>query len=84
MAPPKSAYEIHAGHVQAAHENCENPACFTCNLFICCICGGLEGSLLPQCPKRRLTPEEDQVNYQAYCTKTGPFAEIAQEKKDSQ
>lgn len=49
--------------------------CNVCDLFICSVCGGAEGSLLPECPGRMLTPEEDQENYRHYCEKTGPFAE---------
>lgn len=46
-------------------------------LSICEVCGGMEGSLLPECPGRMLTREEDQQNYAHYCAGTGPFAEEA-------
>ena len=56
---------------------CPRPGvCTWCDggLFACTVCGGMEGSLLPECPGRRLTLEEDQANYQHYCNQTGPFA----------
>jgi len=48
--------------------------CMYESLSICSVCVGMEGSLLPECPGRQLTFEEDQANYQHYCTGTGPFA----------
>jgi len=44
-------------------------------LSVCKVCGGMEGSLLPECPGRWLTREEDEMNYRHYCDGTGPFAE---------
>lgn len=43
-------------------------------LSFCEVCGGMEGSLLPECPGRWLTREEDEANYRHYCDGTGPFA----------
>jgi hypothetical protein len=65
------------GHIAIEHQNCERSHCYICKggLFICSVCGGMEGSLLPTCPERWLTMEEDQANYTHYCNKTGPFAE---------
>ena len=48
-------------------------------LFICEVCGGMEGSLLPECPGHKLTMEEDQKNYQHYLNGTGPFASKKEE-----
>lgn len=68
-------------HIQQQHapdEYCrevDHPGtCTVCNLYICSICGGSEGSLLPECPGRRLTADEDAANYQHYVNKTGPFS----------
>jgi hypothetical protein len=48
-------------------------------LAICEVCGGMEGSLLPECPGVMLTPEQDKQNYAALLRPgTGlPFAEAA-------
>jgi hypothetical protein len=54
-------------------------SCVVCDLFICEICGGAEGSLLPSCPGQRLTPEEDERNYVHYLEKTGPFRNVTTE-----
>lgn len=54
-------------------ENNRPGTCSICNLFICEVCGGAEGSLLPSCPGRRLTFEENEISYQQYCDGTGPF-----------
>lgn len=48
-------------------------------LSFCEVCGGMEGSLLPFCPGRRLSIEEDQANYAQYCAGTGPFAKCTLE-----
>lgn len=42
-------------------------------LSLCEICGGLEGALLPSCPRRQLTMEEHDENYKQFCAGTGPF-----------
>lgn len=47
--------------------------CWYDTLSCCAVCGGLEGSLLPECPGRMLTPAEHETNYAAYCAGTGPF-----------
>jgi hypothetical protein len=62
------------GHIRATHDNCERPTCLVCDLFICTICGCMEGSLLPVCPGRRVTAEEQDAYYTHYCAGTGPFA----------
>lgn len=67
-------------HVRSKHhpgEECpgnEGHTCYVCDLFICAVCGALEGALLPTCPGRRLTPDEHDANYKHYCDGTGPFA----------
>lgn len=64
------------GHVRTIHkapEECQGRYCVVCELYICAVCGGAEGSLLPKCPGRRLTYEEDEANYRHYCDGTGPF-----------
>jgi hypothetical protein len=66
------------GHVQETHENCDRQTCMVCDLFICKICGGAEGALLPVCPGRMLTMDEHEENYKHYCAGTGPFAEEGQ------
>jgi hypothetical protein len=73
MSEP-SVYEKQTGHRADRHESCERVACMVCDLFICSICGALEGALLPKCPGRQLTFEEHNVNYKHYCDGTGPFA----------
>lgn len=67
--------EILNGHIRevCSREHCYG--CNVCNLFICSVCHGMEGSLLPRCPGRLLSFEEDQANYQHYLKKTGPFME---------
>jgi hypothetical protein len=73
-------FETQTGHRKRTHtEDEECPAkemmfCAICDLFICDVCGGIEGSLLPRCPNRRLTKEEDDANYQHFLDFTGPFA----------
>lgn len=47
--------------------------CMYASLAICSVCGGCEGSLLPECPGRWLSMEEHDANYQHYMEKTGPF-----------
>jgi len=37
-------------HEQATHSNCENMSCSICNLWVCSMCGGAEGSLTTDCP----------------------------------
>lgn len=50
-------------HTRLTHENCYNNNCLVCNLFLCSVCNGLEGSLASQCPGRRLTQLEEQAVY---------------------
>lgn len=69
-----SEYEIQTGHRKERHDNCERTACIVCDLFVCAICGALEGALLPVCPGRRLSEAEHDQNYKDYCAGTGPFA----------
>lgn len=82
-AMPGPVHTSHSGscrHVRAMHANPEdcpgyyNFGCVVCNLYICDVCGGSEGSLLPFCPGRRLTVAEDAANYRHYGDGTGPFA----------
>lgn len=73
--PALSDYQAKSGHRRETHENCDRTNCWVCDLFICSICGALEGALLPTCPGRRLTEEEHDTNYKHYCDNTGPFAE---------
>jgi len=62
-------------HVYEKHENCMIPHCMICEggLCHCVVCGGFEGSLLPECPGKQLTSKEHDENYKHYCNKTGPF-----------
>lgn len=71
----EAAWTRRTGHVQAqcSRKDCDG-TCVCCCLSICAICGGSEGSLLPKCPGRRLSYEEDQENYRHYCEESGPFA----------
>ena len=57
-------------------DGCRNEGmdCLYESLSVCSVCGGMEGSLLPVCPGRLLTFDEDQVNYKHYCDGTGPYA----------
>ncbi len=72
-------FEQKSGHRRAIcdplTERCINGYCSICELYLCKICGGFEGSLLPQCPGHQLTLEEHDRNYEHYCQNTGPFAE---------
>lgn len=63
-------------HILIEHTNCQQSFCMICEggLSICKVCGGMEGSLLPECPGRVLTLEEDEANYGHYKRGTGPFA----------
>lgn len=44
---------------------CNKTGCQYCDggLAYCTVCGGAEGSLLPECPGVRLTPEQHDKNY---------------------
>jgi hypothetical protein len=53
----------------------EGSDCVYESLAFCKVCGGMEGSLLPVCPGRRLSIEEDAHNYAMYCQGIGPFGE---------
>jgi len=74
-AEAPSEYELDSGHRCTTHTECQVPHCMLCEggLFLCSICGALEGALLPKCPGRRLTMDEHDVNYRHYCDYTGPF-----------
>lgn len=52
------------------------PDCLYETLAVCWACGSMEGALLPVCPERTLTPEEEQAHYAHYCAGTGPFASL--------
>jgi len=72
-------YERTSGHRRVVHADgeCSDKAYGTCTireLFLCQVCGGFEGSLLPRCPGRQLTEAEHDANYQHYCAEKGPFA----------
>lgn len=43
-------------------------------LSVCSVCGAYEGALLPFCPGRALTFDEQEAHYKHYCARTGPFA----------
>ena len=68
-------------HIRATHEKCDRLSCIVCDLFLCSICGALEGALLPSCPGHQLTWEEHQQNYKNYCNGTGPFMNHVQHQK---
>ncbi len=63
------------GHCSGCYED-SGLDCMYDVLAVCKVCGGSEGSLLPTCPERWLTIEEDAANYEHYCHKTGPFEKI--------
>ena len=77
-----TAYELASGHRREQHlADCQRPSCIVCHLFVCAICGGMEGSLLPLpllpiCPGRQLSVEEHAQNYRDYCAHTGAFAPV--------
>lgn len=48
--------------------------CLYESLSVCKVCGALEGALLPECPEHDLTADEHDINYQHYCSGTGPFS----------
>lgn len=75
-----SAYETTTGHRKHPHcdGNCGG-TCVYCTLFICTICGGAEGSLLPFCPGQPLTADAHDRNYSNYCRGTGAFARLTEE-----
>lgn len=58
-----------AEHVKVVHTDCQQQDCMICDggLFLCAVCGGFEGALLPECPGRELSVEEHQENYRRYC-----------------
>lgn len=66
-------------HMTLVHEatvcRCNEQHCMLCEggLFLCKICGALEGALLPTCPGRQLSYHDHEVNYRQYCTGRGPF-----------
>jgi hypothetical protein len=53
--------------------------CFYESLSVCKVCGCLEGSLLPFCPGRLVTMDEQDAYYAHYCASTGPFARASTE-----
>jgi hypothetical protein len=50
-------------HTRLTHENCEQLSCNICDLFVCAVCNGAEGSLSTECCGRRLTVEEEDNIY---------------------
>lgn len=63
----KSEFERRTGHLRLKHldgaECGESVSCRTCNLFVCAICLGVEGSLPIECPLRELTEQEQSDIY---------------------
>lgn len=62
-------------HVFEKHENCQRAHCEICDggLARCTVCGGMEGSLLPECPGRWLSVKEDEENYKKFLAGEPPF-----------
>jgi hypothetical protein len=53
-------------HIRATHPpdlDCGPYGCNVCNLFICSVCGGAEGSLASECPGVQLTTEQQDEIY---------------------
>lgn len=51
-------------HVRVEH--CGNPncdGCAICNLFLCAVCGGAEGSLTTECPGIKIDEEQADAVY---------------------
>lgn len=73
--PVVSDWTQRTGHVQAecSRGDCGG-TCVCCTLSVCSICGCYEGSLLPYCPGRCVTLDEQDAFYKHYCDGTGPFA----------
>lgn len=69
-----SPWEVATNHRRTPCRTHCSDSCSNCNLYICSICGGSEGSLLPFCPNRKLTADEDSRHYAHYCARSGPFA----------
>lgn len=48
-----------AEHIQVKHENCDVRGCPICDggLFVCEVCGGLEGGVPTECPGERMSPQ---------------------------
>lgn len=71
-----SPWEVSSGHrrTPCRWDHICTDGCNNCNLYICSLCGGSEGSLLPYCLMRQLSQAEDEANYAHYCAGTGPFA----------
>lgn len=65
----------YTGHARETHTNCHRNTCMVCDLFICSVCHGCEGSLLPVCPGVKLSMDTHDKNYAHYCAGTGPFAQ---------
>jgi hypothetical protein len=70
------------GHVRETHEHCNLNTCVICDLYCCKVCGCAEGSLLPVCPDRRVSMEEQDAYYKHYCAGTGPFARATRDTVD--
>ena len=53
-------------HVRATHapnSDCGPYGCNICNLFLCAVCGGAEGSLTTDCPCYKVPYVMDQLVY---------------------
>lgn len=52
-------------HTRATHppdKDCGPYGCNVCNLFICSVCGGAEGSLATECPDAQITTgQQDEI-----------------------
>lgn len=72
-----SDYEQQSGHRKLKHKSKDEcskyDACSICDLFICEVCGAVEGALLPTCPGRRLTEDENDKNYADFMAGEGPW-----------
>lgn len=60
---------------------CYQTGCQFCDggLGYCTVCGGAEGSLLPECPGRKLSYEEHEQNYRDNLARWAREAEEARE-----
>lgn len=64
IGKPLTRFEVTTGHREADWCTCEGAGrCMGCNLFLCDVCGGAEGSLPTHCPGRKMTSEEGDDVY---------------------
>lgn len=62
-----------SGRTRCGGCRAEGLDCWYDALSFCAVCGGMEGSLLPDCPGVMLSAEQHDENYKHYCAGTGPF-----------